>query len=168
MADFPTLDEVMRRAQAAQAPQPQANSGFFAPALSAGYHEAVGQLASVGEAAGHALGMPGLEQWAAGHAAQQKKAAVAADNPEYANAAWYSPTGALYHLLRGAPQLAAGAAAAALAPEGAGLLATMGAGALGAAPFVVGQEVQNAKEGNHGQLTGEGLAKAAAIGLPMS
>lgn len=150
------------------APRPTGDTGLagFAEAPIAGAFEAAGQLGSAVQGGAKLLGADSLAD-AAGEWAKRRQAQAATYTaPEAPGSAWYSPGNLTRTLLRGAPLVAGGAAAAAASPfEG-----TLGAGAMAAgafAPFMFGQNVQTS-EAVPGQqnLTKQQAAKAALLAVP--
>ena len=175
---------------------PRGQGNWLTAGLGAGYHEALGELGSAGEAAGRLVGWQGgadaARQWS--DSQRQLAAADQRKDLEDPNTPWYQPSKLGYQLAKSVPSFAAMIAAApAIAPfvpEGvagagaAGLAGLIGrevaptaikqgiGAAVAAYPFSVGSNVQRAEmpveQGGAGeQSVGFGsAAKAAALGVP--
>ena len=88
------------------APPPTGTGNFLTAGLGAGYHEALGELGSAGEAAGRVFGAPGFAQSAANFAQGQREAAATYQRPDLEASPW-SPQGIGYQIAKGVPTLGA-------------------------------------------------------------
>ena len=155
---------------------PPSQNGFFGSALSGGYHEALGQLASAAKGAGTLMGSTALAQWGGDAAKAQQAAAAASENPDWEKTSVFSPQGLAYRVAKGMPGMvpvlggafAGGAAGTAIAgPPGAAIGGVLG-GALAAYPQMFGGNVQTAEQTSGKDVTQGEAAKAAALGVPMA
>ena len=147
---------------------PTGTGNFLTSGLGAGYHEALGELGSAGEAAGRAVGFTNFADAAKQWSDQQRQQAATYQRPDLETTTpWYDPREIGYQIAKGVPtmgaMLAAAPAIAPFVPEaavggvGAGLAAALGrtvapsairagiGGAVAAYPFSVGSNVQRAE-----------------------
>lgn len=107
---LPSITDVIQQQQVGQ-------KGLVVPALKAGAHEMLGQVAGFGEAIGRAVGSERLAQGAATRLAEQRLAAEQAGNPAYDNLT--SVGGLAYNVLKTLPSLGAMVAGSLAMPEAA-------------------------------------------------
>jgi hypothetical protein len=142
MADFndfasyfgPTPDAQPQINQPNPAFSPSGTGNWFTAGLGSGFHQALSEVGSAGEAGARAFGADSLANSARNFADAQRASAATYARPDLESGSWYDPRVLAYRLTQSVPTfagaLAGGALAAAAAPEvgAAGLVA----GGLGA------------------------------------
>ena len=161
----PTTDPNYQPANAA--PQPIGTGNWFTAALGSGWHQALSEAGSAGEAVGRAVGADHFADNAKAFADAERASAATYQRADLENAPWYDPEALAYRVTQGLPTLGAGLAGAGLAtlaaPESAAAGVIGGAAAM--LPSMVGGNVQR-REDYAGNLDQGQALKAIALGIP--
>lgn len=157
----------LQGSQAAPQYAPTGTGNWFTSALGSGFHQALSEAGSAGEAVGRAIGADHFADSARAFSDAQRQSAAGYAREDLENAPWYNPEAIAYRVTQGLPTLAgafAGAGAAALAAPEVGAAGLLG-GAAAMLPSTIGANVQR-REAYAGDLDQANALKAIGLGLP--
>jgi hypothetical protein len=148
-------------------PQPTGTGNWFTAGLGSGFHQALSEAGSAGEAVGRAIGADHFADNARAFADAQRQTAATYARPDLENGSLFDPASLAYRVTQTLPMWAGGLAAAGAATLAAPESAVAGLVAGGAAmlPSAIGGNVQR-REDYQGTLDQSNAAKAIALGIP--